>query len=92
LIGCGWQEFVSYITPMLVGNGWTWSDYGAEWVIDHRLPLRAFNLRDRRELLACFNYRNLRPMDPQENRQKNGTFDPRARDIYVEEFCASSAP
>lgn len=75
---------------MLVAGGWSWEGYGAEWVFDHLIPLKAFDLHSRRELLACFNYRNLRPLDPEQNRAKNGRFDPQARDIYLEEFCASA--
>jgi hypothetical protein len=55
-------------------------------VFDHVLPLKAFDLRDKEELLACFNYRNLRPLSPDANAEKNGSFDPQALAIYLEEF------
>jgi hypothetical protein len=87
LIGCTWREFTERLVPMLVANSWDWSDYGSLWVFDHALPLRAFNLHVKEELLACFNWRNLRPLSPAENAEKNGQFDSQALDIYLEEFC-----
>jgi hypothetical protein len=86
LIGCTWAAFVNHLVPMLVAEEWDWSEYGSLWVFDHVLPLKAFNLRDRQELLACFYWRNLRPLASAENAEKNGQFDPQTLAIYLEEF------
>ena len=86
LIGCHWFDFATYLVPMLISGRWSWEDYGSRWVMDHVLPLKAFDLHNREELQACFHYKNLRPMSPAANAKKNGRFDPVERDVYLEEF------
>jgi hypothetical protein len=76
---------------MLVAGAWSWEEYGSRWVFDHALPLRAFNLSDPEELLACFHYRNLRPLSPNANAEKNASFDPQTLAIYLEEFSPVGA-
>ena len=53
----------------------TWSNYGEYWQIDHILPRSHLNNCDEEEILACWNWRNLRPCTRQENCQKGKKID-----------------
>jgi hypothetical protein len=59
----------------------TWQNYGTDWEIDHVRPCASFDLKDNDDVLSCFNWTNIRPLEKYENRSKNNK-----RDSVVEEY------
>ena len=51
--------------------GMTWENYGKIWEVDHRIPLDSFDLLNPTECAIAFNWQNLRPMFPVQNRMKS---------------------
>ena len=69
-LGCSMEEFGKHIES-LWQPGMNASNYGQfGWVIDHIMPLDAFDLLDREQLLEVCNYKNLRPLWWQDNLAK----------------------
>jgi hypothetical protein len=52
--------------------GMTWNNYGAEWVIDHIVPIRMFDIKKDSELKMCWHYKNLMPLFKEDNLKKEG--------------------
>lgn len=76
LIGCDWDFLVEYIESKF--EVWmSWENYGRwhpeekRWQIDHILPCSSFRLNEESEQLACFNFKNLRPLCATENMSRN---------------------
>jgi len=42
-------------------NGMCFANYGQLWCIDLVIPASAYDLTNEQQLLACFNFRNIRP-------------------------------
>lgn len=53
------------------GETMCWENYGAGWHIDHIIPLAAFDLTDRQQLLKAVHFSNLRPMWAKQNMSEN---------------------
>lgn len=49
------------------GEMMSWENYGQGWHIDHIIPLSAFDLTNREELLKAVHFSNLRPMWAEQN-------------------------
>jgi hypothetical protein len=60
------QHLISQFKP-----GMTWDNYGRVWEVDHRIPLDSFDLLNSAECAIAFNWQNLRPMFPVQNRMKS---------------------
>lgn len=71
LIGCTITEAKSHIEGQFV-NGMSWQNRRS-FVIDHLVPVAAFDLRDTEEVRWAFNWRNLRPITQHENAVKSDT-------------------
>lgn len=68
-IGCSVDTLKQHIEKQFVG-GMSWSNYASHWEIDHILPCSIFNHAIESEVLQCWNWQNLRPLEKEENRQK----------------------
>ena len=82
-MGCSVEELKKYLESKFyphseTGEIMSWENYG-EWHIDHRKPLKMFNLSKREELLKACHYTNLQPLWAKDNLIKG------CRDIYIEE-------
>jgi hypothetical protein len=89
LVG-GWENVVNHFEPMLAENGWTWAGYGSDFVIDHVLPMVSFDLHYEDQMLACFHWKNLRPLDPFENGSKSASYNPSEHHGYMRQWqCAA---
>lgn len=71
LLGCTIDEAKAHI-ELQFSPGMSWSNR-ASFVIDHHVPICKFDLRDKEEVLLCFNWRNLKPLTQVENSEKSAT-------------------
>jgi hypothetical protein len=71
LLGCTIAQAKAHIEAQFV-NGMTWQDRRS-FVIDHHVPIAAFDLRDAEEVALAFCWRNLRPLTQRENATKSAT-------------------
>jgi hypothetical protein len=63
-LGCSIEELRAYLESRWQ-PGMSWDNYGQQvgkWNIDHIIPLSAFNLSDRNQLLKACHYSNLQPL------------------------------
>lgn len=80
--GCSMRDLRAYIETLWAA-GMAWETYGNgsnQWVIDHIVPVNAFDLSIEQHRYWCWNYRNLRPLWSQENALKSdliGDISPR---------------
>jgi len=51
-------------------NEMTWANYGKVWEIDLIIPASAYDLTIVEQLLACFNWKNIRPCLKSDNAAK----------------------
>jgi len=51
-------------------NGMCFANYGSLWQIDLVIPASAYDLTNEQQLLACFNFRNIRPCLKSQNLAK----------------------
>ena len=80
-LGCSieelWQHFESQFT-----NGMTRENLGEVWHIDHIFPLAEVDLTNRVEFLAAANWRNLQPLEVEENLRKSDQVTPEAQRLF----------
>lgn len=69
-LGCSIPELIDYFIP-LFQEGMSWENHG-EWHIDHIVPLTAFDLEDREQLLKACHFTNLQPLWAIDNIRKGG--------------------
>lgn len=78
LLGCPIVDFKRYLE--LQWEPWmSWDNYGNKvggWVIDHIVPVYAFDLSNPEDQRCCFHFSNLRPLCFQKNRDKWYKFNP----------------
>ena len=73
LVGCS-PLFLRQYIESLWAEGMTWGNYGLgydKWVIDHIIPVAAFNLENEKEVKKCFHYTNLQPKWYKDNELKS---------------------
>lgn len=76
LIGCSQSELITHLENQF-DEKMTWDNYGCytpgeyRWHIDHIVPCDAFDPSSPEEQRACFNYKNLRPLEATENMSKS---------------------
>lgn len=72
LLGCKIEDFKKYLE--LQWEPWmSWENYGNKdgcWVIDHIIPVEAFDLSKPEDQRCCFHYSNMRPLCRDKNREK----------------------
>lgn len=88
-IGCDMPFFIRYMEGLFTGE-MSWDNYGHgkdKWVVDHILPVKAFDLSDPFQQRACFNWRNLQPMWYLENASKRDKHDLVDLKLYLSRFA-----
>lgn len=70
-VGLSFMEIKAWINKRML-PGMTWNNYGSEWVIDHVVPLRLFDLSKESDCKMVWNYRNLMPLFKEDNLHKEG--------------------
>jgi len=72
LVGCNVVEYKKNIESQW-RDGMTWDSWAKDgWHIDHIVPCSAFDLRDEKQMLECFNWKNTQPLWAKENIKKAG--------------------
>jgi len=69
LIGCTFEALKIHLERQFTKE-MTWENYGIYWHVDHIRPCASYDLTVESEQLACFNFRNLRPLEKMENIRK----------------------
>jgi hypothetical protein len=71
---CPGKNSPQRLERQLKRRGWQWIDYGPKFAINHKLPVRAFNLKKAEERARCTHRSNLQVLPAEWNRAKNGYF------------------
>lgn len=74
LLGVSMNEYCVYIEKQF-DEGMSWENYGAEWHIDHIIPINNYNLLEEQEQSKAFNWRNTRPLFVNENLGRSKDID-----------------
>lgn len=70
-LGCTIPELKIWLESKFQ-NGMSWDNWSfTGWNIDHKIPLKSFDLTDRTQFLEACNYKNLQPMWAEENNKKS---------------------
>lgn len=69
-IGCNSSTLRQHIESRFTGT-MTWDNYGSVWVIDHILPLSAFDLSNPEHVREVNHYTNLQPLTKEANSLKS---------------------
>lgn len=90
LLGCHPREFREYIEGLFTSE-MSWENFG-EWHVDHFRPCSSFDLKEQAQQLACFNWRNLRPLPGIENIQKGGKWTASMEAEWVTRMAGFDGP
>ncbi len=71
LLGADWLFVRQRLESMFSGD-MSWDNHGTVWHIDHHIPCVAWDLKNAHHQRACFNWRNLRPLERMSNFKKSG--------------------
>lgn len=76
LLGCS-KEFLKewFDFHFTINKDFTIENHGLVWHIDHVIPVNKWNLDDETEMLNCFNWRNLMPLEKYDNILKKDTIN-----------------
>lgn len=69
-LGCSLHEFQDWIEFQFDDN-MTWQNCGLYWHFDHVKPCSSFDLSRNEDIVQCFNWKNIRPLEAKENMSKN---------------------
>ena len=84
-IGCSMEDLKKHLENQF-NESMTWENYGTAWHIDHRIPCTAWDLTKEDDNMYCWNFRNLQPLEANENQSKKDKYDPKDKDEYVEKI------
>jgi hypothetical protein len=73
LLGCSVSFARNHIESQFI-KGMSWDNYG-EWHIDHKIPCKAFDLKDPIQQRQCFHYSNLQPLWAEDNLKKSAKIE-----------------
>lgn len=69
LVGCTTGHLKTHLQSQFQ-KGMNWENYGTHWVVDHKLPLAAFDLTKESQRQVACHYSNLQPLTYQQNALK----------------------
>ena len=73
-LGCSDQFFFFWL-QFQFDEYMDWNNFGSYWHVDHVLPVAKYNHIYEDDVYECWNWKNLRPLEASENRQKSDTVD-----------------
>lgn len=85
LVGCDIKYLIDYLEKKF-DNNMNWDNYGSYWHLDHIIPCNSWDLTDYKQQLACYNYKNLQPLEGSENMSKSDKYDENDKTEYFDEF------
>jgi hypothetical protein len=68
-IGCDQKTLKEHIERQFKGQ-MTWDNYGSHWHIDHIIPCAAFDHNDHNQVMQCWHWTNLQPLEAKLNISK----------------------
>ncbi len=82
LLGCDIEYFMIWIESFFNNqNNLNWENYGIVWQFDHVNPCRNFDYSKEGHLQECFNWKNVRPVTTDGNKEKGCTvYGPRIQE------------
>ena len=90
ITGCN-KRMLKYHFELLFDNKMSWDNQSIYWQIDHRIPLAWFNLENEEELYFACNYKNLQPIEKNQNMTiKNYNYP--ENDLFSYGFHSSHTP
>ena len=88
LVGCD-IDFLRVHLESLFKDGMSWDNYGLKgWHVDHIRPCKSFDLSDLEQQKVCFNWRNLEPVEGEENMSKGSEYSPLNETEWVERMLS----
>ena len=69
ILGCNSNGLKSYIES-LFDNTMNWDNYGIVWYVTYIKPISSFDLTIKDNVYKCFNQKNIKPLNRDENRKK----------------------
>ena len=88
LVGCTIPELKNHIESQF-SNGMNWKNYRHNgWHLDHIRPCSSFDLSNKENIKACFNWRNLQPLWSEENIIKKDKYTPIEETEWVERMLS----
>lgn len=84
-LGCTIPELRMHLEKQF-NEQMNWENQGSYWHIDHIIPCAAFDLSNEFEINACFNYRNLQPLEAKQNIFKKDKFNVQDKVEYLKKF------
>jgi hypothetical protein len=84
-LGCSFARARAHIEAQWL-EGMNWGNHGTAWVIDHIIPLAAYDLTDEEQAMQASHYTNLQPLWAHENAEKSDRLD------WVRQHTPESAP
>ncbi len=75
LLDCTVTEYIRWLEYQFTEE-MTWKNYGEYWSIDHVTPCNAYDLSNPEEQYECFNWKNTRPCECNENSSKRSKIIP----------------
>ncbi len=70
LIGCSPRALAVHLEAQFTPE-MSWNNYGTYWEVDHKMPVKRFDLRDPVQQRQAFFFENLQPLEKIENRKKS---------------------
>lgn len=75
-LGCDISFFKSWIEYQFnTDKNLSWNNYGKYWHFDHIMPCASFNFENEDDIKNCFNWKNIRPLNKNENLRKKDKID-----------------
>lgn len=69
LVGCNSPTLRAWLESKFT-KSMNWDNYGKHWVVDHRIPLAAFDLNSLKQRMLACHYTNLQPLTHEKNAEK----------------------
>ena len=86
LVGCPLDVLVDHLETQF--DEWmNWENMG-DWHVDHVRPCASFDLSDPQQQSVCFNWRNLQPLDGDENYKKRDSYTATDEEAWIERMQA----
>ena len=77
-------QFLEHLREKVEAAGFRWEDYGKTWVIEHIIPVEAYDFSKRRDVKRCWSKANVRALAPEANMKKSWKL--------IDELCLEVGP